>query len=92
MENRVKKYLTEVGIEMEESEIQCNISVMLKKFDKLKHNTNSLLSLDSVCLSLIKHNLLNNDKRYSVKSHKAHKSNLWKKINVSEQCSNLVMN
>lgn len=92
MQKRVTKYLDSLGVVMPESEIQANISEMLKKFDKLKASPGILLSIDEVCLSLFKHNLINNDKRYSGKLHKSHKSNLWKKILIKEGCKDLVMN
>ena len=81
----MKKYLENIGIAMGEQEINNSVSELIREFDKLKSTPDKVLSLDDICFSLIKHNLFNNDGRYSGKDYIDHKCNLWKKINIKDR-------
>ena len=84
MEQRVRGYLDEVGITVPDDEIEDNVSSLIREFDKLRISPNGLLSLDSICMSLVKHILFNNDKRFSRRGLGPHKCNLWAKMNVMD--------
>jgi hypothetical protein len=83
-QNGCKKYADKIGIEIDNLKVNSDISEMLRVFDKLKSKPDSIVSLGSRHLASIKHILLNFDHRYSNKGHKDAKTNLWKKISISE--------
>jgi len=91
MEQRVKGYLDDIGISVPDKEIEDNVSSLIREFDKLRLRPNKLLSLDSICLSLVKHILFNHDKRFSKGEYGPHKCNLWAKMNVLEMFINNIM-
>lgn len=58
------------------------ISDLLKSFSKLKQEPNTVFRTDDHTYSLVKHTLVNNDKRYAI--FKDAVSNLWGKIIVKD--------
>jgi hypothetical protein len=86
MDNRIN---TTIGnlIEIKDREIDEIISDYLRTFDNLKANPNILFQLDNISISLIKTELLNNDKRYSNDPYYTNKHNLWRKLFLFENYS-----
>lgn len=81
---KIQDCFTTMGIMVTQSDINQNVSELIREFDQLRMRPSRILTLEPISLSQVKHILLNYDEEFSVPDYIQGKYGLWRKMNVKD--------